>query len=53
MANTHAEKQQGEEKIHGDALEDALSPRPGKKTTEQNNTNPEDVSRAGKDSRSQ
>lgn len=27
MANTHAEKQKGEEKIHGDAMEDAVSAR--------------------------
>jgi hypothetical protein len=43
MANTHAEKQQGEEKIHGDAMEDAVSSESNQKTSsaEPNNAIPE------------
>lgn len=40
MANPHAEKQQGEEKIHGDAMEDAVAQRSPQKTVQQNNAIP-------------
>ena len=40
MANPHAEKQQGEEKIHGDTIEDAVAQRSPQKTVQQNNAIP-------------
>lgn len=41
MANSHAEKQQGEEKIHGDAMEDAVAQRSPQKTVQQKTAIPE------------